>query len=101
MLPLLRRAVWLPACRSESIFFSRVEGRGSRVEGRGSRVEGRGSRVEGRGSRVEGRGSRVEGRGSRVEGRARVEGKTKTKTTRNLTAYSKFLEQSLQYLLIV
>ena len=53
----------------ESIFLSRVEGRGSRVEGRGSRVEGRGSRVEGRGSRVEGRGSRVEGRGSRVEGR--------------------------------
>ena len=44
---------------NESIFLSRVEGRGSRVEGRGSRVEGRGSRVEGRGSRVEGRGSRV------------------------------------------
>ena len=41
---------------TESIFWSRVEGRGSRVEGRGSRVEGRGSRVEGRGSRVEGRG---------------------------------------------
>ena len=36
----------------ESIFLSRVKGRGSHVEGRGSRVEGRGSRVEGRGSRV-------------------------------------------------
>ena len=44
----------------ESIFLSRVEGRGSRVEGRGSKVEGSMSRARvpcrGRGYLVEGRG---------------------------------------------
>jgi len=39
---------WNAVC-SESIFSSRVKGRGFHVEGRGYHVEGRGYHVEGRG----------------------------------------------------
>ena len=48
------RSSLLSLLGGESIFLSRVEGRGSRVEGRGSRVEGSMSRA-----RVPCRGSRV------------------------------------------